>query len=890
MNGTLFAVARNGTTGTELWTSDGTTTGTNFVESLTIPENGSTKHSGPFAQAGGFTFFAADDGIHGEELWRTDGTEEGTVLVKDIWPGPESSDLTRIVAAGSIAYFSADNGTFGRELWRTDGTEAGTFMVLDLNPGSGSGGPGLGELDMLEFNGSLVFSAGGSLYITDGTEASTVQLAALGERPSTANGLIFFKSGNNLAISDGTPAGTSILTGPNGESPDNPQLGTNVGDRIMFSGSDEPWVSDGTSEGTYQIKEINPNGSAQPRNFTRIGDVVYFTATDGINGIELWKTDFTEAGTVMVKDINPGSDDSNPGYLVNLDGTLLFSANDGVHGGEVWISDGTEAGTVFVKEIKDGPFPSNIRETQVIDGVAYFQADSGLDEFGTELWRSDGTETGTFLVADLNPGTVDTFGDDSFTVINDSLYFHADNGAIGHEPHVLRFGDNLAPVADAGGPYNVAEGEALALDASASFDPDENGTLSYIWDINGDGIYDDAVGSQPTVSWQRLIDLGIAPPEEGDSESDGPGNPTFNVSVRVADGVGGAQNSNPATLTVGDSVPTANVTGPTQAVPGQTITVTLEATGGEGGLYQFDVDVDGDGNVDQTIADATSGTQLDISYSTIGTYALEVTATNASGTSTPATLDVEVTQYLVQADSENPELTNLLWGGTNGLDAVFFLPRGGSTITMINVIYGGLLANSVDVIPGVDGRIIAYGQGASDIIAAEFVWIPVELSGGNGNDILSGGLAGDLIDGGVGNDMIFGTTEVFDGADTLVGGDGRDFFYGNLGADLLDGGAGEDLLIAGAVEFTAGTTIDGLIAIRNEWLSSRDYATRVANISGTGSGPKQNGNFFLQPGQTIFPDTSADQLFGGADLDWFLFDVLDSLFDTEPGEEETLVP
>jgi len=38
----------------------------------------------------GTLFFAADDGTTGIELWRSDGTPEGTKLVKDIYPGPPS--------------------------------------------------------------------------------------------------------------------------------------------------------------------------------------------------------------------------------------------------------------------------------------------------------------------------------------------------------------------------------------------------------------------------------------------------------------------------------------------------------------------------------------------------------------------------------------------------------------------------------------------------------------------------------------------------------------------------------------------------------------------------------------------------------------------------------
>jgi uncharacterized delta-60 repeat protein len=70
-------------------------------------------------------------------------------------------------------------------------------------------------------------------------------------------------------------------------------------------------------------------------------------------------------------------------------------------------------------------------------------------------------------------------------------------------------GDNVAPTADPGGPYVIAEGQSLALDASNSFDPDLSDTLTYSWDVNGDGIFGDAAGVNPTLSWAQLNGLGI---------------------------------------------------------------------------------------------------------------------------------------------------------------------------------------------------------------------------------------------------------------------------------------------------------------------------------------------------------------------------------------------
>ncbi len=64
---------------------------------------------------------------------------------------------------------------------------------------------------------------------------------------------------------------------------------------------------------------------------------------------------------------------------------------------------------------------------------------------------------------------------------------------------------NTAPTANAGGPYVVAEGIALTLDASSSSDAEQaTNTLLIEWDLNYDGVnFDvDLVGLQPSVTYQ----------------------------------------------------------------------------------------------------------------------------------------------------------------------------------------------------------------------------------------------------------------------------------------------------------------------------------------------------------------------------------------------------
>jgi len=81
---------------------------------------------------GGTLFFSATDGTTGTELWKSDGTPEGTVLVEDIRPGPDSLDPIDLVALGGTVLFDA---RMASGLWRSDGTAAGTTSIHPVGTG-----------------------------------------------------------------------------------------------------------------------------------------------------------------------------------------------------------------------------------------------------------------------------------------------------------------------------------------------------------------------------------------------------------------------------------------------------------------------------------------------------------------------------------------------------------------------------------------------------------------------------------------------------------------------------------------------------------------------------------------------------------------------------------
>ncbi len=259
VNGTLFFSANDHVHGRELWKSDGTEAGTVMVKNIhpdpldiELEDSSTPLH---LTAVGGLLFFTADDGSTGRELWKSDGTEAGTVRVGDIWGLTIGSEPLWITHFGFIVAFSANDGLSGRELWgsrlgldtylikdirtvlgypelssdpqyltvvgdtlffaataadgtarelwKSDGTQAGTVMVKDINPLGDSSPYGLSNV-----NESLYFSAndgvhGEELWKSDGTQAGTVMVkdiptwAGIGSHPGgliDVNGTIYFSA------------------------------------------------------------------------------------------------------------------------------------------------------------------------------------------------------------------------------------------------------------------------------------------------------------------------------------------------------------------------------------------------------------------------------------------------------------------------------------------------------------------------------------------------------------------------------------------------------------------------------------------------------------------------------------------------------------------------
>ncbi|MEM6355012.1 MAG: DUF4214 domain-containing protein [Pseudomonadota bacterium] len=155
----LLFSANDGSFGRELWATDGSSTGTFLVRDIdggggsSSPDNGKPLfHS----VIGDLLIFSADDGSTGNELYFTDGTTLGTGLLKDIYEGSDDSDPEYHVTVGDEVFFSAESEGFGRELWKTDGTPEGTVRLGDIDPGSDDSFP----LPLAVFSEATLFTEG----------------------------------------------------------------------------------------------------------------------------------------------------------------------------------------------------------------------------------------------------------------------------------------------------------------------------------------------------------------------------------------------------------------------------------------------------------------------------------------------------------------------------------------------------------------------------------------------------------------------------------------------------------------------------------------------------------------------------------------------------------
>ncbi len=431
---------------------------------------------------------------------------------------------------------------------------------------------------------------------------------------------------------------------------------------------------------------------------------------------------------------------------------------------------------------------------------------------------------------------------------------------------------NFAPVANAGGPYAIAEGGSLTLDASGSTDPDGD-TLTYSWDINGDGVFGDATGVNPTLTKAQLTALGITN-----------GTATFNVSVRVDDGKGHVITSAPTTFTFNNAPPVASITGATTGAKNEELTFTLGATDASSSDttagFTWMIDWDGDGTFDQTVT-GTSTQTVTHTFTTAGPIQVKVKAVDTDGG------ESEVVTYKVNIQGVDLVNGTLNIVGDDSDDVIKIIRDSDTGLVHLFMNYEDLGLFSVT-----NGMQIEGGAGDDRILIWSDVAAPATINGGAGDDILKGGKGADVIHGGdgndtlvgrSGNDMLFGDAgsnvirggggnDVIVGgesADELRGGSGRDTIIGGEGADFISGGSRGDLMIGGTTDYDTDAVSLGLI--RDAWTQNLNLDDRITLLETTGIGTDNAIKLDVNAETpTLADDEADDQIFASLGRSWYI--------------------
>ena len=310
------------------------------------------------------------------------------------------------------------------------------------------------------------------------------------------------------------------------------------------------------------------------------------------------------------------------------------------------VSDGTGSVTTFttltinnLPPVADAGRPYTINEGQPVTLDASGSSDAGGDVL-TYAWDLD--NDGVFDDATGESPTISWTGLQALELIDGGYTLAVkvtDGDGATHTDTALLTVTNLNPVANPGGPYTINEGQALVLDASNSSDAGGD-TLTYTWDLDSDGVFDDATGVTPTVSWATLQTLGLVD-----------GGYTVKLKVAEAEGV---EHVSSTSLNVINLDPIAATTGPYTIDEGQSLTLDASNSSDAGGdtlTYTWDLDNDG------TFDDAT-GVNPTLSWTTlqnmgfdIGTHTMRVHVSDTDGGANILETSLTINQLSSIADS-----------------------------------------------------------------------------------------------------------------------------------------------------------------------------------------------------------------------------------------------
>lgn len=326
--------------------------------------------------SGDFLYFTADDGTHGRELFAQEPGGGKIHLVKDLVPGPESSNPHGLFPYRGGVLFTATTPETGPELWWAGwvvGTSYAARLVKDIIPGPmGSNPQVMAVIDTVALLYASTPQYGRELWSSMGEENTTALVKdifpGVGNSVPTAPRVLQARDMAYIVALTDIDRGNCLW-------------------RYRFSSNSLEFIADVSEE---------------TRHMEMLGDTLIFAQTDTEHGAELWRCDAEASSPQLLADLVPGPEGSEPAQIFATKGLVFFQAKDPVHGPELWCTDGTAVNTRFLKDIAEGSMGSDPYGFHGDDTGTYFTADD--HRHGRELWFSDGSAEGTQLVADIYPG------------------------------------------------------------------------------------------------------------------------------------------------------------------------------------------------------------------------------------------------------------------------------------------------------------------------------------------------------------------------------------------------------------------------------------------------------------------------------------------------------
>lgn len=376
---------------------------------------------------------------------------------------------------------------------------------------------------------------------------------------------------------------------------------------------------------TFTTQAATTTSLTSSDNPALVGQPVTLTATVTSQGSPV------TTGTVVFLD---GASPLGPAVALAADGTATLTTSDlaaGTHGltaSYAASDDYAESNGILDQVVSRAVTTTTLASSgnpsldgQTVTFTALVTAAGAPVTTGYVQFDADTTPLGL-------PVALGADGTATFTTSSLSVGTHAIGASFGGTPALEASTTTLtqlvgAVVADAGGPYTVAEGAALRLDASGS----TPGAV-YAWDLDGDDDFDDAAGVDPVLTWSELEAFGI---------DDGPADHA--VAVRVT--LGTVSTTDAALVHVDNTPPRAVLTGSLTATVGRPFTIKVGADDPSSAdlAAQFAYTVDwGDGSPVETVL-GPADPPVTHTYGTAGLFTASFTATDKdAGVSEPTTV------------------------------------------------------------------------------------------------------------------------------------------------------------------------------------------------------------------------------------------------------------